>query len=101
MLGNRYNRNNPGQNQQAYIITLDQFSWSTNNSYSSTGINSYFKDFRAVAFPKDRLFPIRLKPLSDPVIEEDKTSSKVMNSNSINSRLVDLVKLMHGSFESK
>jgi hypothetical protein len=48
ILGNRYNRNNPGQNQQPYIITLNQYIPSS-PSYS-TGISSYFKDFKAVAF---------------------------------------------------
>lgn len=99
-LGNRYNRNNPGQNQHPYIITLNQLPSSPASSYS-TGLSSYFKEFKAVAFPKDRQFPIRLKPLLDPVEEEDKSSSKANNPFSLKSRLVELVKMMHGSFESK
>ena len=101
MLGNRYNRNNPGQNQHPYIITLNQLIPSSPVSSYSTGLNSYFKEFKAVAFPKDRKLPIRLKPLLDPVEEEDKTSSKANNPFSLKSRLVELAKLMHGSFESK
>ena len=34
-------------------------------------------------------------------MEEDKTSSKATNANLINVRLIELVKVMHGSFESK
>ena len=101
MLGNRYNRNNPGQNQHPYIITLNQLIPSSPVSSYSTGLNSYFKEFKAVAFLKDRKLPIRLKPLLDPVEEEDKTSSKANNPFSLKSRLVELVKMMHGSFESK
>ena len=101
MLGNRYNRNNPGQNQHPYIITLNQLIPSSPVSSYSTGLNSYFKEFKAVAFLKDRQFPIRLKPLLDPVEEEDKTSSKANNPFSLKSRLVELAKMMHGSFESK
>lgn len=101
MLGNRYNRNNPGQNQHPYIITLNQLIPSSPVSSYSTGLNSYFKEFKAVAFPKDRQLPIRLKPLPDPVDEEEKISSKANNPFSLKSRLVELAKLMHGSFESK
>lgn len=104
MLGNRYNRNNPGQKQEPYIITLNMLIPQSPASTYSNGFNSYFKEFRAIAFPKDRLFPIRLKPLPDP-IEEDKQNIaaevKVNPATLINSRLPELVKLMHGSFESK
>lgn len=101
MLGNRFNRTNPGQNQQPYIITLNQFIPSSPVSSYSTGLSSYFKEFKAVAFPREKQFPIRLKPLEEPIAEEDKTSSKIANANAINLRLVELVKMMHGSFESK
>ena len=49
VLGNRYNRNNPGQNQQPYIITLNQLTPQSPLSSYNTGLTSYFKDFRAVA----------------------------------------------------
>lgn len=57
---------------------------------------NYFEEFKAVSFPKERTFPLRLKPIVDPVEEENK-AAKGFNNN----KLIDLVKMMHGSFESK
>jgi hypothetical protein len=94
ILGNRYNRNNPGHNQQPYILTLN---FPSSPSYSTTGISSYFKDFKAVCFRGYTSFPLRLKPLA-AALDEDK---KLPTTPGINNRLIELVKLMHGSFESK
>lgn len=64
---------------------------------------NYFEEFKAVSFPRDRQFPIRLKPLPDPAEEENKAAkgTAANNPNSINTHLAELVKMMHGSFESK
>ena len=62
---------------------------------------SYFKDFRAVSLVKDRKnFPIRVKP-KDYAEEEKLETVKAATVNPINTKLVELVKMMHGSFESK
>lgn len=101
-IGKRYNHDgNPQKNLQNYIYTLSMCTY-------STGHAKYFEEYKAVAFPlKDRLFPIKLKPQVDP-IEEDKQNQIVLggkvpgnNPNLINLKLVELVKMMHGSFESK
>lgn len=70
-------------------------------SNRSSGMMNYFEEFKAVSFPKERNFPLRLKPLVDPNEEENKAAKGTNNSNLINTKLVDLVKMMHGSFESK
>ena len=62
---------------------------------------NYFEEFKAVSFPKERSFPLRLKPLADPIEEENKAAKGTSSSILIKTKLVDLVKMMHGSFESK
>jgi hypothetical protein len=62
---------------------------------------NYFEEFKAFSFPKERNFPLRLKPLADPIDEENKAAKGTSNPNLINTKLIDLVKMMHGSFESK
>jgi hypothetical protein len=65
---------------------------------------SYFEEFKAVSFPRDRKFPIMTKYSEGADnIDGDKASNSAnkQNPKSINMKLVDLVKLMHGSFESK
>ena len=70
-------------------------------SNRSSGMMNYFEEFMAVSLPKVRNFPLRLKPLIDSNEEENKAAKGTNNSNLINTKLVDLVKMMHGSFESK
>jgi len=55
-----------------------------------------------VAFPKVRLFPIRIKNQDEDEMEYDKmNSANKQNPNAINLKIIELVKIMHGSFESK
>lgn len=68
---------------------------------SNGGLYNYFEEFRAVAFPKDRHFPIRLKPIEQNEEEKLGVAGKGPNANPISSKLVELIKIMHGSFESK
>ena len=105
MLGKRYNhRDKPTLNLQHYIFTFNQVFASGNSPRSTrySGMMNYFEEFKAVSFPKERNFPLRLKPLPDPNEEENKAAKGAVNNpNLINTKLVDLVKMMHGSFESK
>lgn len=60
------------------------------------------RDFKAVSFPKSRKFPIRVKDIGDDANADDKTNSaNKQNPKAINLRLTELVRMMHGSFESK
>ena len=68
---------------------------------SNGGLYNYFEEFRAVSFPKDRHFPIRLKPLEPNEEEKQNGASKGSSVNPLTSRLAELIKIMHGSFESK
>jgi hypothetical protein len=73
MLGKRYNhRDKPTQNLQHYIFTLNQVfpSAMSPKSTRSTGMMNYFEEFKAVSFPRDKPFPLRLKPYVDPLEEE-------------------------------
>ena len=40
-------------------------------STRSTGMMNYFEEFKAVPFPREKFFPLRLKPLID-LLEEEK-----------------------------
>ena len=61
------------------------------------------ESYKAVSFPKNRKFPLKLKENDEAEIgQEDKqNSANKQNPNAINLKLVELVKLMHGSFDSK
>lgn len=66
------------------------------------GSINYLNDFKAVAFPKSRVFPIRVKSSEEADLADDKqNSASKQNPKAINSKLVELVRIMHGSFESK
>ncbi len=60
------------------------------------------RDFKAVSFPKTRVFPIKIKDSGDDIGGDDKNNSgNKQNPKAINLRLSELVRMMHGSFESK
>jgi hypothetical protein len=72
---------------------------------SNRGVINYLKDFRAVSFPKTRAFPIKIKTYEDiggdAALEDKGNSANKLNPKAINLKLNELIKLMHGSFESK
>ena len=101
-LGKRYNKEGSAQNLSHYIFLLHKIMPAANSSPVSTnsGLYNYFEEYKARSFNKS--FPLRLKPLADPLEEEKTAAGKAQNNpNSINLKLVELVKMMHGSFESK
>lgn len=61
---------------------------------------NYFNEFKAISFPKTRLFPIKLKEI-DIIEDKLQASGNKQNPNLINNKIVDLIRIMHGSFESK
>lgn len=76
LLGKRYtHRDKVTQNLQHYIFTLNQVFPPSSAAMSprstrSTGMMNYFDEFKAISFPKDKPFPLRLKPFVDPLEEE-------------------------------
>lgn len=74
-----------------------------NESTSDKGMVSYFQAFRAVAFPSEYKFPLKIKAYENENVDGEKlqNSNNKQNPKAINVKLTDLVKLMHGSFDSK
>ena len=70
---------------------------------SDDRVMNYLKDYKAMSFPKSRGFPIKMKGYDDGDLNgEDKgNSANKYNPKAINMKLVELVRMMHGSFESK
>ncbi len=62
----------------------------------STQSSALFEEFKAVSLR--RAFPITIK--NDEVILQSASASK-LNPKAINLKLVELIKVTHGSFESK
>lgn len=69
------------------------------------GVQNYLKDYRAVSFPKTRVFPIKIKGYDDNenngIDDKNGNSANKFNPKAINVKLIELVKMMHGSFQSK
>jgi hypothetical protein len=76
---------------------------------SDKKIQNYMEEFKAVTFPKDKPFPLKL-PRKDEIelgfngcTNDEKLTNSALKCNpkAINGKLTELVMLMHGSFESK
>lgn len=69
------------------------------------GVQNYLKDYRAVVFPRTRVFPIKIKGYeeNENAGQDDKNgnSANKFNPKAINLKLIELVRMMHGSFQSK
>ena len=91
-LGKRYAKESVPQQLQTYVFTFHEHS-------TDKGMVSYFQAFKAVAFPYR--FPLRVKEDNLGEGEKLQNSSSKQNPKSINLKLADLVRQMHGSFESK
>lgn len=91
---NRYNNSNVPQHLNHYI-----FEYGT----QVKGILNYLKDFKAVAFTRSKQFPIKVKSeeVNENLGDDKQNSANKQNPNAINMKLVELIRLMHGSFESK
>ena len=71
-------------------------------------IRNYMEEFKAISFPKDKPFPLKLHRRDEIELgfngaNDDKIngSASKQNPKAINDKLNDLVYMMHGSFESK
>lgn len=64
---------------------------------------NYITTYKAVSFNKEKKFPILVSTKEEMSEGENKlqNSSSKQSPNAINLRLPELVKMMHGSFESK